>query len=122
MLFQLLLRSLWASIPKVTIHDHIFSFLSDCDVFINVLNSLARPSRYVGRKPHRYTFTAPGSNNQNNDEGLEQVKIYLNSSHGKGKGNGTGPGAIYNKVRSLRSHCRPVSSGSDLKNLTSADC
>jgi len=57
--------------------------------------SLAQPTRYVGRKPHRYTFSIANTVHLT-EVGPEQVKIYLNS--GYAKGNGNVHGAIYNKV------------------------
>ncbi|KAK4005564.1 hypothetical protein OUZ56_007265 [Daphnia magna] len=60
--------------------------------------SLAQPSRYVGRKPHRYTFSSATNNVHNSDVSPDQVKVYLNSG-GHTKGNGTGPGVTYNKLQ-----------------------
>ncbi len=84
------------------IHFYVFRYQ------FTLMLSLAKPSRFVGRKPHRYNFAslsvgggagvgAMHSHHGNQqDDGLEQVKVYLNSSHSKG--NGAGPGATYNKV------------------------
>ncbi|XP_057372830.1 palmitoyltransferase ZDHHC8-like [Daphnia carinata] len=60
--------------------------------------SLAQPTRYVGRKPHRYTFSSATNNIHNVDVSPDQVKVYLNSG-GHAKGNGTGPGVTYNKLQ-----------------------
>ena len=68
-------------------HTYFFMF--------NNLYSLAQPMRYVGRKPHRYTFAVANTVHMT-EVGSEQVKIYLNS--GQTKGNGNAHGAIYNKV------------------------
>ena len=66
-------------------------------VFLLTPYSLAQPTRYVGRKPHRYTFSSATNNIHNVDVSPDQVKVYLNSG-GHAKGNGTGPGVTYNKV------------------------
>jgi len=58
--------------------------------------SLAQPMRYVGRKPHRYTFSVANTVHMT-EVGPEQVKVYLNS--GQAKGNGNVHGAIYNKLQ-----------------------
>lgn len=65
--------------------------------FFFTFASLAQPTRYVGRKPHRYKFSAATNNIHNVDVSPDQVKVYLNSG-GHAKGNGTGPGVTYNKV------------------------
>lgn len=113
---QLLLRFVWPTVCQVctwiitnerkprtlcmlflarTFTRIFFSFFLFC-VMTNT-HSLAQPSRYVGRKPHRYTFSSATNNVHNSDVSPDQVKVYLNSG-GHTKGNGTGPGVTYNKV------------------------
>lgn len=76
------------------------SFIIECYSFC-LLNSIAQPTRYLGRKPHRYTFNTATSTVHTSDVSPEQVKVYLNAG-GHAKGNGTGPGATYNKVTILK--------------------
>jgi hypothetical protein len=74
-----------------------FTRISILCVLLTNFHSLAQPTRYVGRKPHRYTFSSTTNNIHNSDVSPDQVKVYLNSG-GHAKGNGTGPGVTYNKV------------------------
>ena len=71
--------------------------------------SLSQPSRYLGRKPHRYAFNITGGGGTVagvpvTTTSPDQVKVYLNS----GKGNGNGPGGSYNKVSIFASSEREI--------------
>ncbi len=107
---QLLLRAVWSAVRQVFVMIIINELEALCilagtftffffSLFWLTPHSLAQPTRYVGRKPHRYTFSSATNNIHNVDVSPDQVKVYLNSG-GHAKGNGTGPGVTYNKVSS----------------------